>query len=439
MLSKITKVDMSGKTSYEIPLLLTSRALVTLKGPAVVPVPPAGTMDDYEKSNKAGFEVLNWGTNNDFPQLAELDISSNPVLQRALEMRSMVTIGQGVHAVRVTGFTETGEEILEAINDPELLKILNSAWVARYLSEAARDMFKFGTAWVQFRPAMDGKSFRKISVTNAMHCRLLYPDAKTGICKQVLLNGMWPEGTEVTAYTLLSEHDADEELAVLVDRSKPVFFQIHSPFSSNPYYTYPSWLAAKKAGWLDVSNKTAKLINASLDNYASSFLHIQIPYEYWDRKYPESDYSKGERLEKINTDIRGLETSLTSVENARAALTTFFDSDNMNTKVSIEVKEFKINTEALQNNTAGDIQIAIAAGLQPDIMGLMFGNSKGGSMQREILLLLYALSYSDRNRILEPLELLLKGMNAAWQDMELRIRQTFLTTLDTGAGSKTVS
>jgi hypothetical protein len=198
-------------------------------------------------------------------------------------------------------------------------------------------------------------------------------------------------------------------------------------------------MAAKKAGWLDVSNKTAKLINASLDNYASSFLHIQIPYEYWDRKYPESDYSKGERLEKINTDIRGLETSLTSVENARAALTTFFDSDNMNTKVSIEVKEFKINTEALQNNTAGDIQIAIAAGLQPDIMGLMFGNSKGGSMQREILLLLYALSYSDRNRILEPLELLLKGMNAAWQDMELRIRQTFLTTLDTGAGSKTVS
>jgi len=63
----------------------------------------------------------------------------------------------------------------------------------------------------------------------------------------------------------------------------------------------------------------------------------------------------------------------------------------------------------------------------------MYGNSKGGSMQRELLLLHEILSTSARNEVLEPLELMIRFNNPGkYDDVQIRFKQDFLTTLDTG-------
>ncbi len=68
----------------------------------------------------------------------------------------------------------------------------------------------------------------------------------------------------------------------------------------------------------------------------------------------------------------------------------------------------------------------------------MLGNSKGGSMQRELLLIMYALSWNDRQKLLDPIEMMLRfNLEGKFSDVELRFRNTFLTTLDSGKGSET--
>jgi len=106
-------------------------------------------------------------------------------------------------------------------------------------------------------------------------------------------------------------------------------------------------------------------------------------------------------------------------------------------KWEFEIHQPKFNQENFVTSTAADTQIAIATGISPDLLGLMYGNSKGGSMQRELLLLQYALSWESRQQLADPIEMMLKINNPALTNLELRFRNTFLTTLDSGAGSAT--
>jgi len=143
------------------------------------------------------------------------------------------------------------------------------------------------------------------------------------------------------------------------------------------------------------------------------------------------------RRAMIDADVEALEKKFTTVENAKKALITFFGREEGNTddKWEIEILQPKFNQENFVTSTAADTQIAVAAGYSPDLLGLMYGNSKGGSMQRELLLLQYALSWNDRSTLADPIEMMLKFNNPGLENLELRYRNTFLTTLDTGAGT----
>ena len=115
----------------------------------------------------------------------------------------------------------------------------------------------------------------------------------------------------------------------------------------------------------------------------------------------------------------------------------FGDADQGEDKWELEVIEKKYNQEDFVKSTAADTQIAIAAGINPDLLGLMFGNSKGGSMQRELLLIKYALSWLDRQKLADPIELMLQFNDAKYADIQIMFRNTFLTTLDSGSETQT--
>jgi hypothetical protein len=66
-----------------------------------------------------------------------------------------------------------------------------------------------------------------------------------------------------------------------------------------------------------------------------------------------------------------------------------------------------------------------------------YAGKTGGSDIRESFLVNVALAWLDRQNILDPIEALI-AFNGA-KDVELRFRNTVLTTLDTGSGTKTVS
>ena len=274
-----------------------------------------------------------------------------------------------------------------------------------------------------------------------MHCRLEAPD-KEGKNLRVLVSGKWPEADkkDITPYLLLDEIDPFAHLLKLKEEGEfkdaLVLMQLRNSFSSNDFYPMPNWYAAQE--WIKITQKIPKIINAGIDNVLNIFFLIRIPVSYWERKYPEDEFETAkERRAKIESDILEMEKKFTSVENARKALITHFGDDEAaggEDKWEIEIIQPKFSQENFMNSNAADTQIAIAAGYSPDLLGLMYGNSKGGSMQRELLLLQYALSWEARQQLADPLEMMLK-FNGADENLQLRFRNTFLTTLDTGSGT----
>jgi hypothetical protein len=388
------------------------------------------------------YKAVPWYDDNDFPNAADLLISNTPVLKRALNDLTRVTLGQGVFPCEVTDTLPNGMEILTMIKDPIITAQLNNYTTRRYLVKTQYDVNSYGSGFVEFIPNLEGTKIVNLNHVNAMHCRLEAPD-NNGMINNVLVSGLWPDATaaELKPYILLDEIDPMAHLLQLKETGKlkgnSVFMHIKNSFSSNDFYPVPNWYTAKK--WISISQKVPKIIEAGMDNVLNIFFMVRIPIGYWDWKYPAQDFqSEKERRDKIQADIEKLQTEFTTVETTRKALITHFGFEEAgNDKWDIEIIQPKFNQENFVTSSASDTQIAIAAGYSADLLGLMYGNSKGGSMQRELLLLQYALSWESRQQLADPIEMMLKFNNPGMTNLVLRFRNTFLTTLDTGAGTGT--
>ena len=117
-------------------------------------------------------------------------------------------------------------------------------------------------------------------------------------------------------------------------------------------------------------------------------------------------------------------------------------------KWEIDVIDDKFKTEAyLPQSAAANSEILFSMQINPTTMGAGMpggpyaGNAGSGSDIREAFLVNLALCWVDRQILLEPLETIIEFNG--WDptgEIELRFRNTILTTLDTGAGTeKTVS
>lgn len=420
------------------PLISISGNKVLAFSEEVLPITSSNKEFDPVKIGK--FSVIPWYDDNEFPQVADETISQTAVLKRAISDLTRVTLGQGVFPCEVIDTQESGQEVLKMITDPEITKELQSYVIRRYLAKTGYDINAYGAAFVQFIPNVEGNRILRLNPVNALHCRLEEPD-KNGKINNVLVSGKWPgaEAKDIQSFLLLDEQDPFYDLKRLQEegylKGKTVFMHIQNSFSSNDFYPVPNWYAAKT--WIDIAQKVPAIIKAGMDNVLNIFYLIRIPKQYWDWKYPADQFeTEKERKEKIQADISKLETEFTSVENAKKALITHFGFDEgHDDKWQIEMIQPKFSQENFVTSSAADTQIAIAAGYSPDLLGLMYGNSKGGSMQRELLLLQYALSWELRTQLADPIEMMLRFNNPGNDNIKIRFRNTFLTTLDTGAGT----
>lgn len=140
------------------------------------------------------YECCSWGNNNDFPKVAAELIGKTGVLSTGLRFLHRVVIGQGVFPCRVSGYDDKGNEQLEVINNPQIIHFLESRTVRRYLSNAYRDILKFGIAFPQLIPNADGSQIVGINAINALHGRLTKP--KNGIIEHCIVTGEWPDITD---------------------------------------------------------------------------------------------------------------------------------------------------------------------------------------------------------------------------------------------------
>ncbi len=405
-----------------------------------------------------GLKLVSWGKNNNFPNEGDRVIYKTGVLNTGLKFVRNFTLGQGIYPCRVIGYDDKGNEQLEPISDPEITTLLNSRMIRRYMEKALRDYLKFGISLSQFIMNVTGDKVVGIQPLNGYYCRI--SERAADGAEKCVVSGKWPDqpaSGEYVVYDILREYDPDFDLEArrqTKDKAKSVIYAIRDSWSNKETYSQPIWMAAYTAGWIEIAQSVPRYLKKVFQNMVSLKWHIQIPYSFWDKKFPEQDYQgKDNWVQKRQDDIQkymeSIERNLCGIENADKPIFSHYTVNEFGSgKIEEEWKITPLDgktseKEKLVTSAAANSEILFCLTINPNVLGAgmpsgAYGNNQGGSNVREAYLVNIANAWLDRQNILDPVRAMLRYNG--YPDIEIRFRNTVLTTLDSNAGtSKTLS
>jgi len=443
-----------------VPLIGFGRSylMTTTGGPSVKTSSPV-QQSDNQITLKNDIKVVPWGSNNDFPITVETTLGKAPVAWSGLKYKLQLFMGQGIFPCRVIGYDEKGEETIEIVKEAGITNFIRSRMVRRYLQNSFRDVLKFGIAYPELIFNSDGSKIIGINVINARHCR--FAEAVKGVIDTLIVSEYFtdrsglstatPSEDQYKTHRILDSYDPDADLERLrLGRKiagKNFVYPIGNYFSNNDYYPSPDWMTAYNAGWFEISAKVPEFLKKVYVNQITWLWHVKIPYAYWEKKYPTNEYrDKKAREDLIQADMDKIEENLTGTEGARKAIFTHFELNNQGKPEEQWIIEpldnkYKSDQQMIESAVA-DSNILFSIGVNPTTMGAglpgagPYAGKTGGSDIRESFLVNVALAWLDRQNVLDPLETML-AFNGV-KDVELRFRNTILTTLDKGKGTQKI-
>lgn len=393
-------------------------------------------------------KVVAWGQANQFPQWAAKLIRETTVLNTGLQYLLFLMMGQGVFGCRVVGVNDDGSEKLEPIDDPRLTSFLESRLARKFMERVLRDYLKFGNGAVQFVPSLDLRKMEMLNPINALWYRYTEPDAFGSM--NAIVSGYWPVTPHDGQYQVipvLREVDPEGHAEILkmagkLDRG--FIYPVRDSWSNEEIYGEPRWWPAWIAGWVDIAHLVPAYLKKAYKNQTTWKWHVQIPYSFWDKKFPENSFkTPEERKTAINKYMDSIEANLLGPDNAEKPLFTNYAVNEMNGRIEEEWKIKPLENkyagnENLVTSSAANSEILFALMVNPNVMGAgmpggAYAMNQGGSNIREAFLVNIANAWKDRQALLDPLELYIR-MNGL-PECQLRYRSTILTTLDTGAGT----
>lgn len=400
-------------------------------------------------------KILKWGRDNAFPLKANEIISSTSVLNTGLKFLRELTVGQGIYPCKINGYDEKGNEKLFPVTDKAVLDIVNSRMVRRYLEKISRDYFKLGCGNVELIPNSTGNRIVGLNVLNPLYWRFTTPN-EYGACKCVI-SPNWSERyrfpDDVKKLDVLMDYSPELEAQwryIKDGYKKPFCYAIRDSWSNNDIYGEPIWLPAYILGWVDIAHMVPQFLKKAYKNQITWKWHIQIPYSFWDKKFPVSEYggNSDQRKRDIQKYMDSIENNLCGVENAEKPLFSNYAINEANGKVEEEWKITALDNkykggDNLVTSAAANSEILFSLMVNPNVLGAgmpggTYAGNQGGSNIREAFLVNIANAWIDRQNLLDPVYLMLKSYGI--DDVQLRFRNTILTTLDTGAGTqKTLS
>lgn len=396
-------------------------------------------------------EFVSWGPGNRYPDDAVRTIGSTGVLSTGIGFKARTSFGQGVVPMDIRGYDDEGEMILTGCKDAEVQKYFRSWQFINYASSAFRDLFKFGNCFPILYFNHDGSRIVNVIIHNARHCRV--SKDKKYLLTFPNFDELQPTEKDSEVFQMLDEYDPFldlERLRVMGKlKGQPVAFpRIKNYYSNNDYYGIPDWDAAMRSGWIDIANKIPKFLAKSYANAMSLMWHIQIPKNYWDRKFPKGDNkNKQERTKKIEEFMRKMEEDLCGEENVSKAFISTYES-GMNGKGEgwkIERLENEIDAkERLSTSAAANSEILFSLMINPSVFGAGMpggayaGNAGSGSDIRESFLVSIITTYIEKQQVLFPIKMMLE-YNGHKDDLVLKYKETILTTLNTGQAKEEIT
>ena len=397
----------------------------------------------------AGQRVLAWGKDNLFPCHASEIVRNTTVLNTGLRFLRNLTMGQGIFVCRVKGYNDKGDEILEPADDQAMQRFVGSRLVRRYMEKTLRDFLKVGLSAVQFVPNAAGNKIVGLNTINSHYFRFTEPLDTLG-SQNCVISGSWDlSPSSYSILPLLSDYSPENhaELLRFMGKMKGGFvYPVRDSWSNDDIYGEPIWWPAYVAGWVDIAHMVPQYLKKAYKNQTTWKWHVQIPYSFWDKKFPTSEFEDTElRRQAIDKYMSSIEKNLLGAENAEKPIFTNYAVNEMNGRIEEEWKitplsnKYSAGQENLVTSAAANSEILFSLMVNPNVLGAgmpggSYAGNQGGSNIREAFLVNIANSWIDRQNILDPLQLYMQ-LNGAPEDLQLRFRNTILTTLDTGAGT----
>ena len=393
-------------------------------------------------------KVVAWGPDNQFPYMAIRTVRDTTVLNSGLKFLWRLTLGQGIYPCTVDGYDDDGNEILSPIDDKGVKDFVGGRMARRYMEKVLRDYLKVGCGAVQFVPNSSGKLIG-LNPLNCLNYRFTVPD-KNGN-QDCIVAGSWDQASPTTEWwtlPLLNDYDPESQVQLMnfTGAGKYGFvYGVRDAWSNEDVYAEPIWWGAWVLGWIDIAHMIPQFLRKAYKNQTTWKWHVQIPYSYWDKKFPVADFADNKaREEAINAYMDSIEKNLLGAENAEKPIFTNYAVNEYNGRIEEEWKitplsnKYNAGQENLVTSSAANSEILFSLMVNPNVMGSqmpggVYAGNQGGSNIREAFLVNIANAWIDRQNILDPLELYLKMNYKA--NVELRFRNTILTTLDSGAGT----
>lgn len=397
----------------------------------------------------AGQRVLSWGRDNLFPWHAAETVRNTTVLNTGLRFLRNLTMGQGIFACKVKGYNDKGDEILQPVEDSAYQRFVGSRMVRRYMEKTLRDFLKVGISAVHFVPNAAGNKIIGLNTINSQYFRFTEPLDALG-SQNCVVSGSWDlSPSSYSILPLLSDYSPENhaELLSFMGKMKGGFvYPVRDSWSNDDIYGEPIWWPAYVAGWVDIAHMVPQYLKKAYKNQTTWKWHVQIPYSFWDKRFPLTEFKDANlRRQAIDKYMSSIEKNLLGAENAEKPIFTNYAVNEMNGRIEEEWKilplsnKYSAGQENLVTSAAANSEILFSLMVNPNVLGAgmpggSYAGNQGGSNIREAFLVNIANSWIDRQNILDPLQLYMQ-LNGAPDDLQLRFRNTILTTLDTGAGT----
>jgi len=415
----------------------------SLWSPAVLPTNPK------PRKQLDGKTYSPWGPDNNFPQQVIDLVSKSTVAPSALQFKIKSLYGKGIVPCLVS-VDASGQEQVQPYTGKEVVDFFKVNNLRKLLLEMITDYVWFGNVFPEIILNKRRTRIVRIFSNEATYCRWEKIDLDTGRILHCYVSANWPNPrvSEIVKVPVLDPYDT---LASLRDGSEYKYIvPVNLPSPGKSYYQLVPWDGARSNGWIDIANEIPRFKKAMFNNQMSIKYHVQIPYEYWDKKFSAAGKKLTEEAKQamITDELHRLNNFLKGSENAGMSFVSHYGTDPISKR---ELASWKIEAlddkfkdgKWLPDSAAANSEILFAMQVDPSLMGAGMpggpysGSAGSGSDKRESFLIQTALLQTDRDAILEPLYLV-RDFNGWDPNLQFRFIDTVLTTLDKGKGTEKV-
>lgn len=391
------------------------------------------TVVTADKSNESG-ELIQWGTDNLFPQNILKAIRKNTIIGPTLKRQAEFAYDEIIYGL------EDDEGNFKRVKDDKVEAFFKRTRIHRYAISALRAFYYWYFAVPELVLTKDKKEVYSIRCHRTAHFRFEKQGAD-GLIKNGYINADWETVTDptdkkyVTKVPLINPFE-DPQMVKSGSDSKFIY-PLAYPTEDELFYPLVDWNTARESGWLDVAQSIPKFKKALFKNQITMKYLVQVPSWWWDWKHPGFEkFGEKKRQEVVDMEVDKFEKFMSGEDNAGKSMFVSYVSDPKYQQKyegwSIEAIDNKLKDGIyIEDSNEASSHLLYALGMDPTIIGAMPGSKLGsgsGSDKRVAFNIYLNTVKAHQDLVLEPLTWI--AQYNEWPDYKFKFKNQLESNSD---------